>query len=119
MASDTVSHVLRMVRVGHVLVTAFAGLVSRRSHRMRFVTTAAVSMLTGPILCQDPRSLVTGGATKLGRRGKRVRLMAGRARIMPIAKRRGCQHLWLLHFVTLHAGGCVGGELVPPMTVGA
>jgi len=116
-ASETVSFVLRMMCRRHVVVTAFASLVSCRSHRMGFVTTAAITVLRRLVLCQDPRSLMTRGTPKRTRCRKRMRLMAARARIMSTAECRGRRHRWLLCSVTLHAGRRIGGELVPSMAV--
>ena len=101
-APGTVALVFRMMGRGDLVVTALASLVSRPSDRMRFVTTAAVAVLTGRILRQDRLSLVTRAAPKRTRRREGMCLMAGRAGIVPIAKCRGCRDLRFLRGVTLH-----------------
>ena len=119
MAAGALAHVLRVVSRRHVVMTTLARSVSGGSHRMGLVTTAAVAVLRGRVLRQDFRSLVARRALERSRCGKRMRLMACRARIVPTAERRGSGHLWLFGLVTLHAGRRVSGKLVPAMTVGA
>ena len=119
MAPGTLAHVLRVMSRRHVVMTALASSVPSGSHRMGLVTTAADAVLWGRVLRQDFRSLVARGALERSRCGKRMRLMACRARIVTTAERRGSGHLWLFGLVTLHAGRRVSGKLVPAVTVGA
>jgi len=116
-ASETGPLVLRMMRRAHVVVAAHASSVTGCSHRVRFMTTDAVTVLLGLVLPQDLLGLVTRCALECARRGKRVCLMAVRTRIMPVGECRGGRDRRLLCLVTPHTRRRLGGKLVPAMAV--
>jgi len=102
-----------------VPVTSLARLPAHRAHRMGLMTTNAVAMRSGDVLCQHLFVFVTR-VTPEGRRWrKRVRPMAVGAGVMSAGERRGFRHHGVPRLVTLHAGGRLGGELVPAMATRA
>jgi hypothetical protein len=59
-APETISFALYRMRREHVIVTASTRLISRSPHRVRFMATAAVTVLPDFVLSYDPLPLVTG-----------------------------------------------------------
>ena len=58
-APEAIPLALYRMRREHIIVTAPTALISRSPHCVRFMATAAFTMLPGLVLSYDSRSLVT------------------------------------------------------------